>query len=261
MWCSHPTFPYLCWQIYDYYTEPNAGLFGIRKACETLHVQANIRDWTCRVINKMPQPVTDVTAAAEFYDIEGKKIGTQTESRMTVPANGVVKCFDIQWPAEFAKEPSKTYFLRLSLTDTNAIILSDNIYWHNSATKVLGEGRGARSDPPENFADLEKMPRVRLSGSMSFSKKDDRMGLVAAAIENPSPSIAFMVRLKLVKGTSGQRVLPVFYQDNYFTLLPGQKKQVPIEFYLEDLAGQPPKLLAEGYNVEETEIAPRKASP
>ena len=45
-------------------------------------------------------------------------------------------------------------------------------------------------------------------------------------LENPSKSLAFFVRLKVNKGKGGDEILPVIWQDNYVSLLPGEKREI-----------------------------------
>ena len=45
-------------------------------------------------------------------------------------------------------------------------------------------------------------------------------------LENPSKSLAFFVRLKVDQGKGGEEILPVIWQDNYISLLPGEKREV-----------------------------------
>jgi hypothetical protein len=59
-----------------------------------------------------------------------------------------------------------------------------------------------------------------------------------------------MIRLKVVSGKSGERILPVFYEDNYFSLLPGESKEVVIRFKDEDAHGETPRLEVSGFNVK-----------
>jgi exo-1,4-beta-D-glucosaminidase len=68
-------------------------------------------------------------------------------------------------------------------------------------------------------------------------------------VENPSKSLAFFIRLKLAKGKGGQEVLPVIYQDNYFSLLPGEKRDVSISYRSSDLGGARPVVEVSGWNV------------
>ncbi len=43
-------------------------------------------------------------------------------------------------------------------------------------------------------------------------------------IENPSSSLAFSVNPKIIRRDSKELVLPVFWEDNYFSLLPKEKR-------------------------------------
>jgi hypothetical protein len=58
-----------------------------------------------------------------------------------------------------------------------------------------------------------------------------------------------MTRLKVTRRVSGARVLPVFYEDNYISLLPGEKRSVSLTFATINLAGEAPQLSVEGWNV------------
>jgi len=53
--------------------------------------------------------------------------------------------------------------------------------------------------------------------------------------------------------TSKEPVLPVFWEDNYFSLLPKEKRVVRVEFEQKDLNGEKPLLKVEGWNVNAVE--------
>jgi exo-1,4-beta-D-glucosaminidase len=72
-------------------------------------------------------------------------------------------------------------------------------------------------------------------------------------IENPSTSLAFSVNPKIIKQGSKDLVLPVFWQDNYFSLLPGEKRQITVEFSQSDLGGETPVLAIAGWNITPAE--------
>jgi hypothetical protein len=68
-------------------------------------------------------------------------------------------------------------------------------------------------------------------------------------VENPSKSVAFMVRLRLTQGTAGEDVTPILWEDNYFFLLPGEKKEVSGRYEVQSVAGKQAELELEGWNV------------
>jgi hypothetical protein len=56
--------------------------------------------------------------------------------------------------------------------------------------------------------------------------------------------------LKVIGVKSGKRILPVIYDDNYFTLLPGERKTVAMELQNADTRGEQPAVAIEGFNLE-----------
>ena len=49
-------------------------------------------------------------------------------------------------------------------------------------------------------------------------------------MSNTGPALAFQVRLKLTEGPGGHENLPVSWDDNYFALLPGEKREVRVSY-------------------------------
>jgi len=69
-------------------------------------------------------------------------------------------------------------------------------------------------------------------------------------VENPSKSLAFFVRLKLDKGKGGEEILPVVWQDNYISLLPGEKREITATYRASGLDGAEAEVAVSGWNVE-----------
>jgi exo-1,4-beta-D-glucosaminidase len=61
--------------------------------------------------------------------------------------------------------------------------------------------------------------------------------------------MAFMVRLRLTQGEGGEDVTPIFWDDNYFSLLPGEKREVSGRYELSSVTGKKVELEVEGWNV------------
>jgi len=78
---------------------------------------------------------------------------------------------------------------------------------------------------------------------------------IDVTLANPTVAVALMTRLKVTRRVSGARVLPVFYADNYVSLLPGEKRSVSLTFATIDLAGEAPLLAVEGWNIAPAEVA------
>jgi hypothetical protein len=68
-------------------------------------------------------------------------------------------------------------------------------------------------------------------------------------VENPSDNIAFMVRLRLTVGPASQDVTAISWEDNYFSLLRGEKREVSANYEAAALAGRNPKVEVSGWNI------------
>jgi exo-1,4-beta-D-glucosaminidase len=66
---------------------------------------------------------------------------------------------------------------------------------------------------------------------------------------NPGNAIAFMVHLRVTRGKGGEDITPIFWDDNYFSLLPGEKRTVTAKFRHPSEVGPKPFLVVEGWNV------------
>jgi exo-1,4-beta-D-glucosaminidase len=69
-------------------------------------------------------------------------------------------------------------------------------------------------------------------------------------VTNPSKAVAFFVRLKLDKGKAGEEILPVLWQDNYISLLPGEQREITARYRSRDLGEAKPEVEVRGWNVE-----------
>ena len=80
-------------------------------------------------------------------------------------------------------------------------------------------------------------------------KKTGKEWLMRAVLKNETQTPALMLRLKVASEKSGRMLLPVFYSDNYFSLLPGEVKEVNIRLYDADTYGEKPVLEVSGFNL------------
>jgi len=50
--------------------------------------------------------------------------------------------------------------------------------------------------------------------------------------------------------TSGKPVLPIYFDDNYVTLLPGEERSYTAKYFLRDSDGKRPIVTVNGWNVK-----------
>ena len=76
-----------------------------------------------------------------------------------------------------------------------------------------------------------------------------REGSTEVRITNPSANLAFLVRLKVTRGKAGEEILPVWWDDNYFELFPGETRQIRASYRASDAGSVEPVVAVDGWNV------------
>lgn len=226
IWMSHACWPSMVWQTYDYYFDPTAAYFGVKKACEPLHIQYNALTDSIEVVNHSAGNVAGITALVTVYDLNGKKVNQQ---KIRVSSNedtteAILKLAKLQ-----AQAPSDVWFLRLTLTDKHGVIL-ENEYIMGREENRSAEGRSHG----ENYRALNTLPKPVLQQNVQVTGTK-----AVLTLKNAGKTVAPFLRINL-KGADGEQILPVIYSENYFTLMPGEQKVVTIEWKAEDGRGQTP---------------------
>jgi exo-1,4-beta-D-glucosaminidase len=102
--------------------------------------------------------------------------------------------------------------------------------------------------PNKSFADftaLNTLPQAKVKVTSTF-----KPGAGQVVLANTSDKVAFFLELELTKGEGKDLVLPVRWEDNYLSLLPGESKTVKVAFTEGDLGGAKPVVGVKGWNVE-----------
>lgn len=230
MWMSHPCWPSMVWQTYDYYFEPTAAYFAIKKACEPLHIQWNPATDEVEVVNYHAGRHANLTAHVQVLNMDASPAWEQ-EAKVDSREDTTEKCIKLQFPDNL----TKVHFIKLTLKEGDRI-LSENFYH--------------RSKEENNYQELKQLAKVSLQSDMQYEQAADGEWHAVITLENPTSVPALMIRLNIVGDRDGLQFLPIFYSDNYFALLPGEKKEVRVHWKDEDTRGNSPKLVVTGYNVE-----------
>lgn len=225
LWMSHPAWPSMVWQTYSWDFETFGSYFGSKKACEPLHIQLNLNDNKVDVINTSLKQYDQLNATIELYDLKGKKLYTKTNP-IKVLADQLTNCFTAEMPAGL---PS-VYLLRLSLSEGNKV-LSQNEYWKSNL-------------PDGNFNEFNSLAEVHLAAKVIKQET----GKVKFLVSNPTKSTTIDLKFNLRDPKSGKILLPANFSDGYFTLLPGEKKQMTVEW--NHSAQNNPEVIVEGYNLK-----------
>jgi len=255
-WMLNNAWPSLIWHLYDYYLVPGGGYFGTKKAMEPLHVQYGYDDQSVAVVNDTYSERTNMKVRARVYSLEGKLLADKEEP-VDVPADGAVKAFDLPK----ADGLTMTFFVRLDLRDARGKAVSDNFYWLSGKADTLDWAKKQDTvyTPQAEFGDLTglaTLPQVRLLTSASIEQPAGAAeGKAHIRVKNPSAGVAFQIRLRLADKSDNLDVVPVFWDDNYFSLLPGEERMISVVYNASELHGRQPVVEVGGFNVAPSEVA------
>jgi exo-1,4-beta-D-glucosaminidase len=246
-WMLNNAWPSLIWHLYDYYLRPGGGYFGTKKACEPIHVQYSYDDRSVVLVNDTQTALNGVTVSVSLLDFSLKPRFTR-DATVDLPADGVVKSLTLPSMPDL----TTTYFLRLSARDRSGKVLSTNFYWLSTQEDVLAWEKSTwYYTPTTKHADLTQLARLPQT-SVRVSLNAAARGRATVHLENTGKALAFQLRLMLVDAKSGDELLPVFWDDNYVALLPGESRDIAVEY-----SGAPGSLSlhVEGWNVAKTDVA------
>jgi len=98
-----------------------------------------------------------------------------------------------------------------------------------------------------NYMALNKLQKADLFVDAKFDGKN-----ILVNLTNTSNTIALFNELKLLD-ENNDWVVPAFYSDNYFSLLPGEVKEIKIDFENENMLRY--ELFLSGWNIEIQKIS------
>jgi exo-1,4-beta-D-glucosaminidase len=241
-WMLNNAWPSTIWHLYDYYLRPGGGYFGAKKGCEPLHIQYSYDDHSIAVVNSFYSDFKGLKATAKVYNLD-MTVKYSKEAAVDISSDGVQKVFTLPEISGL----TSTYFVDLSLEDATGKVVSSNFYWLSTQPDVFDWDKSTwYFTPTKSFSDLtalSSLPKVKLNVA-SESQMDGDYGTTRVTVENPSKSLAFAVHLKVMKpvrfsdpesDNNELEVLPVIWQDNYFPLLPGEKREITATYRKQDL--------------------------
>jgi exo-1,4-beta-D-glucosaminidase len=171
------------------------------------------------------------------------------QSTVDVPADGVAKVVTLP----DIEGLSPTYFVALRVSDESGKLIGENFYWLSSKPETLDWAKSNwYTTPTISYADftaLSQLPKVKLNVSVRNEKKGDDE-VTHVTLENPTKAVAFFVRLKVDKGKAGDEILPVLWQNNYISLLPGEKREITARYRAIELGSATPFVEVKGWNTE-----------
>lgn len=238
LWMSNCVWPSLMWQTYDYYMEGTGGMYGSQKGAEPVHIMYyGTGAYQVSVVNNTRAAISNHTATAATYNLNGTRVWTNSAA-VNVAADASANVFGI------TAGSSTPYFLDLKLRDAAGNVVSKNFYWlPNSGTNI--SAMLSMTSAPVAATTTPTWTKNGVENTITFK------------LANTAAVCAIACRIQVTRGSpTGIRVLPIHYNDNYFSLIPGDTQSITIKFDDVDLAGTQPYICITGVNVPQTCITP-----
>ena len=215
-WMLNSARPSVYWQLYDYYLQPNASYYAVKRGNQPVQL---IYDYQRRAVFAVNETRQDVTLNAAMRLIAGT-MDQQDQKTLTLAAGSVVKAFDVSATSDV--------FLFLKASDTAGAEIAVNDYflpferdeydWKNTNWVTTPITRYA------SYRALNNLPRVAclLTSKSMTCEKNGQCSMINGqcfelTLTNPSSTVAFFQRL-MVKDAKGTLICPAYWSDNYVTL-------------------------------------------
>ncbi|MBS7564715.1 glycoside hydrolase family 2 [Mucilaginibacter sp. Bleaf8] len=223
-WYHNSALPQTASRMYDWYLEPTAALYYSQNGLAPLHPQFDYLKNTVSVYNDYRRSFAGYRVEATVYDFNSKPVWS-TSSSINIPADGVVKdAIQVSFPQDI----TKVHFIKLKLLDKSGKLVNDAFYWRSTDTY---KGAWTMTGPAvSGFQDINNLPETDLNVS---AKKQfiGRKPILKVVVRNSSENLSFFTQLR-VQDRQGNSYPPTYFSNNFFSLLPGEVKQINVEIPL-----------------------------
>jgi beta-galactosidase/beta-glucuronidase len=233
IWMSHPAWPSILWQTYDYFYDTDAAYYAAKKASEPLHIQWNAATDAVEVVNYNGGDQKGLEARAQVLDLDGS---VKWEKTATVDSleDSTLSPMHLEFPAGM----KSTQFIRLALLKSGKP-LSTNFYWHGTTA--------------EDYTGIRELGQANVRATSTMVRTGAKWH-IATKLKNDSTSPALMLRVKVVRAISGDPILPAICDDNYIALMPGEGETILTEVNEADTRGERPRVKVMGYNLKQSPV-------
>jgi exo-1,4-beta-D-glucosaminidase len=222
-WMLNNAWPSLIWHLYDYYLRPGGGYYGTQRACEPLHVQYSYDDNSIWVVNDHRVPHRGLNVSTRVLDLGLNEVFSDLRTVVVGPSG---KTMATTIPD--LDDANGVYFVDLRMTDVSGIPVSRNFYWIPSRHDTMDHAKGIWINTPiARYADmgaLRDLARAEVDVSVEFGDQSEKS---IVTLKNSGNSLAFFVQARL-GDDDGNDILPVCWDDNYISLLPGEARELKV---------------------------------
>jgi len=211
LWMTQPAWPSTMWQIFSHDYDTQASYYGVKIACEPVHVQLDPSNGEVDVVNTSTASVTGLSVDASVYSLGNKLLFHHAEPK-DAAADSLTSGFRLDLTQLLS---SDVILVKLELRGATGQLMSQNLYWLAADSASYRQlTRLAPADMTVNANSVHSGDTVR----------------VHVQLHNSGSTVALENKLTLVNAGDGSRILPAYFSDNYVSLLPGESREIEIEY-------------------------------
>ncbi len=246
-WMLNSARPGIYWQLYDYYKQPNAAYYAVKRANAPVQLIYDYQRRAVYAVNETLQPVI-LTATMQLVPLQAQTSNIKHQTSNIKPQTST-KLFDLPpFDAEGA-------FLFLQATAADGQQLAMNEYFIPNGSDTYEWDKSTWVGTPiarySSYRVLDELPEVTCQTTARRVASDNHRYEVT--LTNPTQSVAFMLRLT-AKDNKSQLLCPAFWSDNYITLAPGEQRTVTCTLPDDSGDTENATFFLEGWNVKPTVI-------
>jgi Exo-beta-D-glucosaminidase Ig-fold domain/Concanavalin A-like lectin/glucanases superfamily/Glycosyl hydrolases family 2/Glycosyl hydrolases family 2, sugar binding domain/Glycosyl hydrolases family 2, TIM barrel domain len=229
LWMTQPAWASNVWEIFSHDYDTQSSFYGVKKACEPVHIQLDLSNDHVDVVNTTTTALPRLSLEAKVFSLDNKLL-TQHEEKKDAAADARTDGFTLDL-GQFLG--SGVVLVKLELHDSSGKLLSENLYW-----------LGAESS---SYRALTRMPAAQIDATALSGRQGSNM-VVRVTLQNRGNVAALQNKLTLTNAADGSRILPAYYTDNYVSLLPGEMREINIEYPASQAKGAA-QIALRGWNV------------
>lgn len=96
LWMTQPAWPSTMWQIFSHDYDTQASFYGVKKACERVHVQLDLSNYNVDIVNTTTTPLTGVAVTAKVFSLDNKPL-LHHEEKKDAPADAETDAFNLDF--------------------------------------------------------------------------------------------------------------------------------------------------------------------
>jgi exo-1,4-beta-D-glucosaminidase len=256
-WMLNNAWPSMIWHLYDYNLEADSGYFGVKKACEPLHIQYSYDDRSIVVVNSTYKGVDGLHASVDVHGIGWNELYSG-QRVVNAPSDSSQQILTL--PGSLFNGVERIFFIGLTLKDSGGHIVSRNFYWvPYTPTTFDWDATQYTYTPAAYYPDMTALAHLPPANVAAQAEITDtpRGREILLHLHNQSSGLAFQIRAA-VRTSSDGLIAPVFWSDNWIELIPGESRTLTA--LLPKDAPESPVVHIDGWNVAAQTLTPAAGS-